>query len=147
MILDRIENAGLYVNLHPRFARAFEHVRGLDVESAQTGRYELDETMYVMIQEYETKLKEKGFWESHRRYIDLQYVARGAEEVGYANLRDLQPGEYNPEKDFLPHSGTGSPVILKSGYFMLLFPEDVHMPGLAVGEPAPLKKIVVKIAV
>jgi beta-galactosidase beta subunit len=30
---------------------------------------------------------------------------------------------------------------------MLLFPEDAHMPGIAVGDPVPVKKVVLKIAV
>jgi YhcH/YjgK/YiaL family protein len=31
--------------------------------------------------------------------------------------------------------------------FMILFPDDAHMPGVAVTRPEPVRKIVVKIAV
>lgn len=148
MIIDRIENAALYYPIHARLERAFEYIHNIDVEAIPAGRYELDETMYVLVQEYNTKLKEDGKWEAHRRYIDLQYVVRGAEGMGYANLHHLQQGEYDADKDFLPLFGEGDLVQLKSGCFVLLFPEDAHMPSMAIGNISePAKKVVVKIAV
>jgi len=59
----------------------------------------------------------------------------------------MTPGEYDEAKDFLHLSGSGDPVTLPSGSFMLLWPADAHMPCLAVDQPAPIKKVVVKIAV
>jgi YhcH/YjgK/YiaL family protein len=148
MIIDRIENAVLYFPIHARFEHAFEHIRQMDVESIPAGRYELDgENMYVLVQEYNTKLKEEGKWEAHRSYIDLQYVVHGAEGMGYANINHLQQGEYDATKDFLPLFGEGDLVKLKSGCFVLLFPEDAHMPTMAIENPEPAKKVVIKIAV
>ena len=82
-----------------------------------------------------------------RGSIDLQYVVQGAEGMGCANIQHLQQGEYDASKDFLPLFGEGDQVSLKSGCFVLLFPEDAHMPGMAIGEPAFVRKIVLKIAV
>ena len=148
MIIDRIENAHLYYSVHHRFQQAFEYVSQLDVNTITDGRHEIDgDNMYALVQGYNTKLKEQGFWESHRRYIDLQYVVQGAEGMGYANIHHLQQGEYDAKKDFLPLFGEGDLVTLKSGSFVLLLPEDAHMPGMAVGESAPVRKIVIKIAV
>ena len=147
MIIDRIENAALYFPLHPKFKQAFEHIAQLDIHKTPAGRYEVDgDAMYVLVQEYDTKLKEAGKWEAHRRYIDLQYVVRGAEGMGYANIHHLQQGEYEAAKDFLPLFGEGDLVKLKSGCFVLLFPEDAHMPSMAIGNPEPAKKVVIKIA-
>jgi YhcH/YjgK/YiaL family protein len=100
-----------------------------------------------MVQEYNTKSKDEGKWEAHRRYIDLQYIVQGAENIGHANIHQLQQGEYDANKDFLPFDGDGNFFTLQSSYFVLLLPEDAHMPGLAVASPAPVKKVVVKIAV
>jgi YhcH/YjgK/YiaL family protein len=148
MILDRIENGALYHNVHKRFKSAFEYIGALDIRTIPVGRHEIDgANMYALVQEYNTKLKDEGKWEAHRRYIDLQYVVQGAEGIGYANLHHLQQGEYDESKDFLPLFGDGDQIILRSGYFVLLFPEDAHMPGLAVGEPAFARKIVLKIAI
>ncbi len=147
MIIDRIENAALYYPLHPKFKQAFDYVNSINVYSIPVGRHEIDNKMYVLVQEYTTKLKEQGKWEAHRRYIDLQYVVQGAEGMGYANIHDLRQDEYIPEKVFLPLFGEGQQIELRSGYFVLLFPGDAHMPSMALGESQPARKIVVKIAV
>jgi YhcH/YjgK/YiaL family protein len=148
MIIDRIDNAHLYNTLHPNFKRAFDYIRQIDVETIPAGRYEIDgDAMYAMVQEYNTKSKDEGKWEAHRRYIDLQYIVQGAENIGHSNIHQLQQGEYDANKDFLPLDGDGNFFTLQSGYFVLLLPEDAHMPGLAVASPAPVKKVVVKIAV
>ena len=148
MIIDRIENAHLYYAVHPRFKQAFEYFKQIDIDTIPSGKYEIDgETMYVLVQEYNTKLKEQGLWEAHRRYIDLQYVVKGAEGIGYANIHHLKQGEYDAGKDFLPLHGDGDLITVRSGNFVLLLPEDGHMPGMALGDSAPVKKIVIKISV
>jgi YhcH/YjgK/YiaL family protein len=147
MIIDQIGNAHLYYAVHPQFKRAFEYVNQIDINTIAAGRYEIDgEAMYALVQEYDSKLKEEGKWEAHRRYIDLQYVVKGVEGIGYANIHDLKQEEYDTAKDFLPLQGEGDLITVRSGSFVLLFPEDAHMPGMAIGTPAPVKKIVLKIA-
>jgi YhcH/YjgK/YiaL family protein len=148
MIIDRLSNASLYYTINPKFKRAFEYIDSIDAAAIPAGKYEIDGTaMYALIQEYNTKLKELGFWEAHRHYIDLQYMVQGTEGIGYANIHHLQQGEYDAKKDFLPLFGEGDLVALKSGSFVLLLPEDAHMPGMAIGTPAPIRKVVVKIAI
>ena len=148
MIIDRIDNAHLYYAIHSKFKRAFDYIHEINIATIPAGKYEIDgENMYAMVQEYNTKLKEQGFWEAHRRYIDLQYVVQGAEGIGYANISQLQQGEYDTSKDFLPLQGDGDLFTLQSRCFVLLLPEDAHMPGMSIGSPAPVKKIVIKIAV
>ena len=148
MITDRLTNAHLYMHLGPRIQQAFEYLQHTDLLSLPPGRYELDgKNLYVMSQEYLSKLPDQGKWEAHRRYIDLQYITSGVERIGYAHLSRLAQGEYNPEKDFHALTGEGDFITLSSGDFLLLFPDDAHMPGMAVGNPVPVKKVVVKIAV
>ncbi len=147
MIIDQINNAHLYYALHPKFKFAFDYVNGINIQTISTGRHEIDgESMYALVQEYDTKLKEDGKWEAHHRYIDLQYVVKGTEGIGYANIHCLKQGEYDTTRDFLPLQGEGDIVTLHSGSFVLLFPEDAHMPGMAMGSPATVKKIVLKIS-
>lgn len=148
MIIDRIENASLYHSLHPRVKQAFDYINQIDIHAIAVGRHEVDGAfLYALVQEYTTKRQGEGKWEAHRRYIDLQYVVEGAEGMGYANFHHLKQGEYIPEKDFLPLFGDADQVTLRSGCFVLLFPEDAHMPGMELGEPTRVRKIVLKIAV
>lgn len=148
MILDRLENAHLYFAVHKRFQQAFEYIASVDIHAIPVGRHEIDgANLYSLVQEYDTKMKEQGRWEAHRCYIDLQYVVAGAEGFGYANIHHLQQGEYDASKDFLPLQGEGDLITVKNGSFILLLPEDAHMPCMAIGEPVPVRKIVLKIAV
>jgi biofilm protein TabA len=148
MIYDNITNSGQYAGLGPRFKQAFEYLQKTDLSALAVGRYELDgKNLYVLVQEYASKLKEQGKWEAHRRYIDLQYIHQGCEKMGYAQISRLKQGDYNPDKDFLALSGEGEFLTLQSGDFMLLWPNDGHMPGMAIDAPSPVKKVVVKIAI
>jgi YhcH/YjgK/YiaL family protein len=148
MIIDRIINSRLYYAVNPRFERAFDYIHQIEKSPIAVGRYEMDnENMYSLIEEYNTKLKEQGHWEAHRRYIDLQYIAQGVESFGYANISHLKQGEYDAGKDFWSLEGEGDFLTLRSGAFILLMPEDAHMSGMALSSPALVRKIVVKIPV
>jgi len=148
MIADTLNNAALYRGLSPRIALAFDYLLGTDLRQAAAGTFEIDgRRVYAMVQEYVTLEQAQGAWEAHRRYIDLQYVVTGAERIGYAHLSRLTPGEYDRGRDLLPLSGAGDFLSLGHGDFMLLFPEDAHMPRLAVAAPETVRKVVVKIAV
>jgi YhcH/YjgK/YiaL family protein len=150
MILDRLEKASLYQGVHKRLALAFDYLQKTDLEKVEPGTREIDgRKVYVMVQQYETKPMEKGRWEAHRKYIDVQYVHRGAERFGFANVLDLKPGNYDEAKDFLSLEGEGRGdfFLVRQGTFVILFPQDGHMPGMAVSTPQPVKKFVVKVAI
>ena len=148
MIYDNIKNAHLYAGLGARFQQAFDYLQKTDLLALPVGRIELDgKNLYVMVQEYSSKLPEQGKWEAHQRYIDLQYIVSGVEKMGLAALNRLTLGAYNPEKDFQALSGEGVFLPLSAGDFMLLWPQDAHMPGMAIDTQTPVKKVVVKISI
>ena len=146
MIIDQLKNAPLYFGVNKGLATAFQYLQNTDLTKVPPGKYEIDgSNVYALVQEYETKSKEKGRWESHRRYLDVQYVFKGVEQIGYANLEQLQAGEYDEAKDFWALSGEGDFLVVRAGTFVILAPQDGHMPGIAVSSPQPVKKIVVKV--
>ena len=147
MIVDRIENATLYLGLGKGMAAALDYLRKTDFSRLKPGRSDLDgANLYAMVQEYSTRLREADRWEAHRRYIDVQYLVSGEERIGYANLSRLKVVEaYDASKDALFLSGEGDFLLLRPGTFMILWPEDAHMPGIAAASPAPAKKVVVKV--
>ena len=149
MIIDHLSNASSYRGIDKRLAAAFDYLRRTDLSKVEPGTYEIDgRKVYVMVQQYETKIREKGRWEAHRKYIDVQYVHKGEELFGYSNLRDLKAGTYDEAKDFLSLQGEGKGdfFIVREGTFVILLPQDGHMPGIAVTTPQPVKKFVVKVA-
>jgi YhcH/YjgK/YiaL family protein len=159
MIIDRLQNvlSGLYPTLFSaadksglaqRLASGFEYLQSTDLASLEPGRVEIDgDQVFALVQEYTSKPMEQGRWEAHRKFIDIQYIVSGEENIGYANVADLTLGEYNEEKDRYIPQGEGSFVRLSAGMFGVYMPEDAHMPNMAVDQPQPVKKVVVKVAV
>jgi len=122
------------------------YLQQTDFKNVAPERYDIDgDRVYAMVQEYDAKPKAEGFWEAHRKYLDVQYVAAGVEHMGYAAVATLQAGPYEEDKDFIKLEGDGEFFLLREGYFCILAPQDAHMPGMAVGQSAPVKKVVVKV--
>ena len=116
------------------------------------GKYELDgRKVFVNLQEYSPKVFNPDKLEYHRKYIDIQLLLAGREEFYYAPLDGLETVmEYDPEKDCgfarIPAPEAGTKFVLERGSFVLLLPEEGHLPG--VGDPSShVVKAVVKIAV
>ena len=146
MIYDSIGNVKNYTSLGPDFREAFDFILGNRFEK-KPGRYALKGKMYYMVQEYETKPESEGFFEAHRKFIDLQYVVKGRELHKVANVSMLKlRTAYDDEKDVLFLDGSGSGFIMETGYFTVYFPEDAHIPNLRFAQdPEKVLKVVVKI--
>ena len=149
MVVDRIENANLYYGLGERIEAGLKYLENTDFTDKPPGKYSIDgENVYAVVQQYETRLPEECKWEAHRKFIDIQYVVQGAENMGYASLDNLYvTQEYDEINDYLLLEGKGSMVLCKSGTFTVFMPEDAHMPGVAIGSPKQVKKAVVKVRI
>ena len=127
---------------------AFEFLKK-DLTSQPVGRYVLKEKELIsIISEYETKSPEVAKWESHRKYIDLQYVIIGKEKMGLLPLYNaVLHEEYQAENDIIFFGEqSGEYFVATSDNFFLFFPDDVHRPGLQVSGAEYVKKLVIKIA-
>jgi len=148
MVIDQLKNAALYLETHIRMGEAFRYLQKTDFSKIEPGRYEIDgANVFALVQQYDTKAKEKGRWEAHRRYIDVQYVFSGTELFGYTDTERLQSVAYDEVKDFHELEGNGDFLQVPAGTFLLLFPQDAHMPGISVSTTQPVKKIVVKVLI
>ena len=146
MIFDTLENVSRYAGLGYNLPAALSTLVKTDLASLPIGRTDLDsDNLFLLVQEYDTRLLDAGKWEAHRKYIDVQYLMRGVERMGFANLLTMQLAEYVPEKDFQALSGSGNFVDVFAGSFVIFFPEDAHMPGLCVEQPEPIRKVVLKV--
>jgi YhcH/YjgK/YiaL family protein len=146
MIIDRIENCEKYTFLGPRFEKAFHLLKTVDFSPYEPGKYETDlEGVHFLVQDYQSKDPLTAKKEAHKRYADLQAVLAGREYIGYADLSMVELGDYLEEKDFQQISGKMDMVTVPAGFFMLLFPQDAHMPGVRINESEPVCKVVFKI--
>ena len=148
MIADRLANGHRYAALGPRIARAIEFLTHTDLTAAAEGRAEIDgANLYAMVQRYTSKLPADGKWEAHRVYADLQYIVSGEERFGVGAVERFTRGAYDAEKDFEALAGDGDFLRLQAGRFVLLWPGEPHMPGMAIDAPVAVKKVVVKIKI
>ncbi len=146
MIVDTLENAHLYATSGTRLAAALEYLRLTDFSKLEPGQYELDgDNIYAMVQHYDSRPEEGAQFEAHRVYADVHYVCEGTERLGYRHIRRLTSIEpFDEAKDCEMLQGEGDFVTLFAGMFAVVYPEDAHMPSLAVDDPEPVKKVVVK---
>ena len=153
MIVDKIENYVKYANLPAALYRAIEYIGSTDFSHVENGQYELDgKKMVSIVNRYQTKTLNNAIWESHRKYIDVQFVAGGHERFGLAPMSSAPPvtTEYNAEKDVIFYGPGTDTFDAPAGTFMIFYPDDIHAPGLAAGSPPKPSddvKVVVKVAV
>ena len=149
MIFDSIENSSIYYKLGEKFQKAFEFLKTNDLENLPLEKIEIDgDDIFAIPQKYTTKEDSEGKWEAHRKYIDIQYIINGSENIGFVledYLDELEP--YDEEKDVAFYTGEGDYVLVNEEEFVILFPDDAHKPGLKVGEKEEVRKIVIKIKV
>ncbi|EPR10497.1 YhcH/YjgK/YiaL family protein [Ruminiclostridium papyrosolvens] len=149
MIFDNVSNCKKYEALHSDFEKAFSFLKRADLDSIAPGRYDIDgNDVYALVQEYETKSLADSIYEAHRKYIDIQYLIEGVENMGYSQIEKLNVlSPYNEENDFLTLSGEPRLILYNPREFFILFPEDAHMPGISHGEKGKIRKVVIKVRV
>ena len=149
MIVDKIENSGLYKNLSERIKRSFDYIKQTDLKKLQPGRYDIEgDNIFALINDYQTKLESEGKLEAHKKYIDVQYVIEGEELMGYAPLGNQQTLEaYKEENDIIFYKGEKVFIKVTEGMFAIFAPEDVHMPGIQSEKKSLVKKLVIKVKV
>lgn len=147
MVIDQIKNASLYYGLGERFAKALQYLQSVDGHAIAPGKYEISgENIYALVQSYSTGGK-KDHLEAHRRFADIHFIVNGIESIGVANINDIEEGVYDSETDYVPMTGNAAFIPLRAGYFMILHPQDAHMPGVALESPQAIKKIVIKVLI
>lgn len=95
-----------------------------------------------------TTTKAPALAEAHREFLDIQYVVKGKEVVGWADLADCKiEGEFNETKDVGKYSGEFEYITVPEGICYVVFPEDAHMPSCHLDVPNDFVKVVVKLKV
>jgi len=148
MILDTLQNCGLYETIHPRFKKAFDFLQNTDLATLPLGKVELDgKDLFINVVEITGKTADEVRLETHNRYIDIQMPISADEIMGWIPTSKLQKpiDNYNPEKDVTFFTDKASNfVTVKTGEFAIFFPTDGHQPGIAEGV---VKKLIVKVLI
>lgn len=150
MIIGHISNKAYWDKLPSALAKTLAHLAKAETKALPVGRYEIDgDDIFFMVSEYETKAPSELKAETHSEYIDIQFLAGGAELIGWAEKEAGYPYEYLDEKGndavFYASVPNESFVLLKEDCYAVLTENDIHRPCCMVGESAPVKKIVAKV--
>jgi len=113
--------------------------------------------IYAVHQVYRPKPPARAKFETHRRYVDLQCVWSGSEDIYILPPSGLNPlGPYSRKDDirfYGPSPGgdirallrKASRLRMEAGRLAVLFPVDAHAPSVFCGAGGPVAKTVVKV--
>ncbi len=149
MIVDQITNWRKY-SLGTAWECACEFLQSLTPNTEEQKHFLMGEDVYANVMSYQTRTVVEAKLEAHREYVDIQAVLSGNELIDWYPIEGLQvktPYDQLKDVEFFhrpePHPAR---VRLTPGLFMLLYPQDAHMPQLMAGEsPEMIKKVVIKI--
>jgi biofilm protein TabA len=148
MILDALANADQYAALNPLFAHAFGFLRSTNLGALMPGKHAVQgEQIFAIVEACAGRTRAEAKLECHRRYIDIQLVLEGVDEMGWKPLADCRAPatDYDAARDIRffddePSSWIATPP----GSFCVFFPDDAHAPLVSTGM---IRKVVIKIAV
>lgn len=145
--VNNVEFAKQYAANAAYWDKAFAFMKDKNLKELPVGKYPIDgDNVYATVTEAPDKDFDKTSWESHRKYIDLQYIITGKEKIGreaLANATVTKP--YDETKDGANYTATGKFYTATPDEFYLFFPGDVHRPSIRVDGYDMVKKLVIKI--
>ncbi|MDF2595300.1 MAG: YhcH/YjgK/YiaL family protein [Clostridia bacterium] len=151
MFTTHIKLAEKYNYLEDRFVKAFEFLRREDLAQLEAGAYPIDgDVIIANVQHYTTMDAFTLQYETHEKFFDVQYVIEGQEQFGCVSREGLTAiTDYDTQNDitFYKEPAQSGSVVLKSGDFVIVAPEDAHKPRCISGEACAVKKIVIKVRV
>jgi YhcH/YjgK/YiaL family protein len=158
MIYAPLSEMRRYEAVHPLMAKAIAALESFAKNPPENGRNEIEgDLLFANVQTYSPK-PERGLFEAHRKYIDLQLLVSGGPEVhtffpddGKETVKD---DRLDTPKDILFYenrpetAGIEGRVVLEPGAYAIYFPWDIHVPGQCDDDgPKAYRKIVLKVPV
>lgn len=133
-----------------RADEAIEYIKSLDIGRLGRGRFDVDDDFYYSVLEYDISATGPEKLESHRKWIDIQWIVEGTEEIDCANISGLEILEkYDEERDIMfwkPREDMMR-AVLSPGSYVVLYPEDAHAPGINRTGSGHIVKIVGKVRI
>lgn len=131
---------------------AYEFVEKILSEGVENGSHNITDEIFANVMTYETKYRKDCCFEAHKKYIDIQLMLDGCEIISTEHIDVMhkyectQPfGDGDTELYVLNNECVDN--VISNGDFVILYPEDAHMPCVCVGKPQTVKKVVIKVPV
>ncbi len=145
--INAVEFMKQYESDKALWSKVFAFLGDSKLATMAPGKYPIDgDNAYAMISSGPPKKLEDVKWESHRKYIDLQYVISGKIKLGMAPVAKATVTEpYSESRDAANYNIEGKYLTATPKEFFLFFPQDAHRPDIKVEGADSLKKLVIKI--
>jgi YhcH/YjgK/YiaL family protein len=148
MVIDYLENAKKYYHQYPLFETAFDFLRRGSLEDFMDGRHDIKgDDLFALVSRNGNSAIHEPKLEVHRRYIDIHFVYKGTEQIGWKFLDScvyavghfnlLDDYQFFLDKDFYSFK-------LKVNHFFIAYPNDAHAPLIKTED---LFKVVMKIKI
>lgn len=136
-------------DLKHRVDQAIEYLKGLQISEEDYGKKVIvNDDFFYTVQCYTTKPEKDCGLESHKKYIDIQLILQGEEVMDICDTSRLSiKTEYDEEKDimFWNIPSRMARTILKTGDYIVLYPENAHRGAVSLEGPEKVVKIVGKV--
>ena len=144
--INRRAFAEHYFKHKETWADAFAFLKDTDLTAIPLGRVDLKNGMYASVSEYFPKEHSETLFETHRKYIDIQYVISGKELIGLTPIENTTVVKPYDETKDMEFETAIEYSLLKANpsSFFIFFPEDAHRPNMKDGNDK-VRKVVIKI--
>ncbi len=145
MIISSFKNNKKTLKYMPVLKPVFNFIKDNIKTSVKEGRYEIGGGIYAVIQTSDPKPEKERLLETHKKYVDLQYVISGSDKIGWKfydkTFKVFKKYDKKNDITFFKNSPDFF-ITLKKGEFAVFFNQDAHAPLCGV---AAVKKCVFKI--
>lgn len=146
--INNLEDIKIYPEI---IQKALVYLKENDLVNKETGVYPIDgDNLILQVIDTETSMRDEKRPEVHRKYIDVQFLAKGKEKIAFypdSNNSEIDE-ELLKERDIIFYKNNNereSVVEMEPGCFAIFFPNDVHIPAIAVEGPLKIRKVVMKV--
>lgn len=146
MIIGQLKHIHEYALLLPNLNKGLEAIK--NSETLPIGKYLFDGG-YYLIQEGITKSFLENTFEAHKKYIDVQIIVNGSEEIAwfdYDQLESIVPYDELTDKERLI-GPMNQRILINEGMFWIAFPSDGHLAVSHSITPYSYRKIVLKLPI
>jgi biofilm protein TabA len=147
--INKRELAIGYFRHKDRWEKAFKFLKESDLASMEPKKYIIDgDNVYAILSESQTKNEADVKFEAHKKYVDIQHVIKGEEQMSISPWSDkkdvLVPYDAAKDLEFLSVTATSN-YIATPDNFLIFFPSDIHRPSVKVGDAKIVRKVVIKV--
>lgn len=138
------------------FIIAFNYLENMnhnifDLKEGECIKEMITDDIFVLKQAYKTKERNECFFESHKKYIDIQYMVKGNEIMDVTHIDNLEIiKNYDEKTDFIKYENKCddiSSLLIGENELAIFYPTDAHQPCIKVDDSKLIYKAVIKIPV